>query len=88
MSTALSDDGDRCADCDGVPDLGLDCMFPGPIELIELPDPPVQFDPSEEDFHLPAVFVKLGDAQQRQIKLAAQEDQLPVFYSMFVQKVE
>jgi len=58
----VSYDGDRYADYDGVPDLGFDCRFSGPIELIELPDPHVQFDPSEEEFHLPSAFVKLGDA--------------------------
>jgi hypothetical protein len=50
----------------GGPDLRLDSIFRGAEERL---DPQVLFDPFEEEFDLPAVFIKLGNCHGRQCEI-------------------
>lgn len=52
------------------PDLGFHCILGGSIKGF---DSKVLFDPLEEEFHLPAAFVQLGNGQRVEHKIVCQE---------------
>ena len=64
------DNGDENINTDGDPDLGLHCVLGGSIKGL---DSKVLFDPLEEEFHLPAAFVQLGNGQRVEHKIVCQE---------------
>ena len=78
----LLDDGDERVNCDRHPDLRPHSVLRCPIERL---DPQVLFDPTEEQFDLPAKLVELGDGQGGLKKVVRQEGQpavvLPIIES-------
>jgi len=69
----LLDDGREDINRDGHPDLCLHGIFGSPIKRL---DPEVLFDPTEEQFDLPAEFVKQSDGQGRKREVVRQERQI------------
>jgi len=67
----LLDDGDERVNCDRHPDLRPHSVPRCPIERL---DPQVLFDPTEEQFDLPAKLVELGDGQGGLKKVVRQVD--------------
>ena len=68
----LLDEGNQYIDADRDPDLGLHGIRRGAIKGL---DPKVLFDPFEEQFHLPAAFVDLGNGQSRKGEVVGKEYQ-------------
>ena len=77
----LFDDGDQYINCDGDPDLRLYGVFGKPVKLF---DTQVLLDPFEEQFDLPAAFVKLRDCCCRELKIVGKEHQTNVFFGIVV----
>jgi hypothetical protein len=67
---AFSDDGDEDVDRDDDPALGLDCVLAGAEKGL---DAEMLFDPFEEQFDLPALFVDFsdGDCGQGEVVLGS-----------------
>jgi len=61
----------------GDPDLSLHCVLGCTIKGL---DPQMLFDPFEEQFHLPAAFVKPGNDQGWQGEVVGQKDQTLVVF--------
>src|SRR4030042_2774105 len=68
----LLDDCHQHINADRDPDLGLHGVRGGTIKGL---DPQVLFDPFEEQFHLPAAFVDLGNRQRRKREVVRKEYQ-------------
>ncbi|HHJ13122.1 MAG TPA: hypothetical protein ENJ79_01915 [Gammaproteobacteria bacterium] len=66
------DDGDEHIDRNGDPDLSLDCVW-GSIKERFIAQ--VLLDPFEEQCHLPAITLKLGDGDRRNVEVVGQKDQ-------------
>jgi hypothetical protein len=62
----FADDGDQHVDRDSDPDLRLDCVLADAVEGL---DAQVLFDPLEEQFYLPALFVDLRDGNSGQVEV-------------------
>jgi len=58
MKTLLQD-GDQQINTDGNPDLGFDGVWRCPVKSF---DSQMLLDPAEEEFHLPALLVNIGDS--------------------------
>lgn len=71
----LLDDRNENVNRNNHPDLCFHGVLGG---LIKRFDPKVLLDPTEEEIHLPAEFVKLGDRQRRQMKVVGQKGQVPI----------
>jgi len=69
---ALFDNGDEHVHGNGAPELGLDGVLGGPVEGL---DPQVLLEPTEEEFHLPAALLELGDGQRGQGEVVGEEDE-------------
>ena len=65
-------DGDKNICGDGNPYLGFDGVFAGPQKRF---DAQMLFDPFEEQFDLPALFVKRGDQFRFECKIVGQKDE-------------
>ncbi len=68
----MLDHGHQHIDRDGDPDLSFDGILGGAKEGV---DPQMLRDPFEEQFHLPATPVQLGDSQCRQIEMVGEKHQ-------------
>ena len=64
---------DQEINADGDPELGLDGILGSSVEGL---DPEILFDPFEEELHLPAAFVELGNDQSWKIEIVGQESQI------------
>jgi hypothetical protein len=73
----LLDDRDKRVNCDGHPDLGPDGILRRPVKRF---NPQVLFDPTEEQFDLPAELIELSDHQRGQKKIIRQESQVAVIF--------
>src|SRR5947207_54270 len=51
---------------------------------VEALNPQVLFDPTEEQFHLPASPIKLGDEESGQSELVGQKDEPEIFFGVIV----
>jgi len=71
---ALSDDGHQDVNRDRDPDLGLHGILAGAVEGL---DPQVLLDPLEEQLHLPAALVDLGDGKCRKREVVGQKHSCP-----------
>lgn len=69
---ALADDGDQHIDRDRNPDWGLHGVLRGAEEAV---DSQMLFDPSEQEFDLPARPVERGKGQGRQLPRVRQKDE-------------
>jgi hypothetical protein len=78
---ALLDDRGEDVDRDGDPDLSLNGVLRSPIERL---DPKVLLDPSEEQFDLPAEFIKQSDGQCGQSEVVRQERQVAIVVPVVV----
>ena len=78
---ALLDDRGEDIDRDGDPDLSLHGVLGCPIERL---DPKVLLDPSEEQFDLPAEFIKQRDGQRGQSEVIRQECQVAIVIPVVV----
>jgi len=67
---ALANDGHEHVDADGDPDLSLDGVLRGAEEGF---DSQMLLDPLEEQFHLPAAAIELGDRECRQLEVVGEE---------------
>src|SRR5690606_7209287 len=72
QSQPLADDGHQEIDRHGYPDLAFHSVFRGAVEAF---DPQMLLDPFEEQFHLPALLVELGDGCCRDLEIVGEEDQ-------------
>lgn len=68
----LSDDGDQDVDRHSNPDLSCDGVFGGAVEGF---DTQMLLDPAEEQLHLPAALIELGDGERGQEKIVGQKHQ-------------
>jgi len=75
----LLDNGHQNINADGNPDLGFDRVLGCTIKSL---DPQMWLDPFEEEFHLPAAFVKLGNDQCRQRKVVGEENEALVVFGI------
>jgi len=71
----LFDDRDEHINAHRDPDLGPDGVLRCSIERL---DPQVLFNPTEEQFDLPAELIEEGDASSRQVKVVRQEGQVSI----------
>ena len=67
--------GDQDVNGEGDPHLNLDSVLRGAVKSL---DAQVLFDPAEEQFHLPALTIELGDGQGGQEKIVGEEYQLQI----------
>jgi hypothetical protein len=72
QSKLFADDGDQHVNADGNPDLRLDRVVTGAEKVF---DPQILLDPFEEQFHLPAALVQLGNGEWRQVEVIGEKDQ-------------
>jgi len=68
----LFDNGDQNIGGDGAPNLRLHRVLAGTQKLL---DAQMLLDPLEEQFHLPAILIKLGNHRCRQRRVVGQKDQ-------------